>query len=84
MRRRFGYQRIYELLRPQFPGVNHKRVYRLSWQANLAVRRRKKSKQPIHEHVPPRLARTVNEVLENGFRERQSLGRVAPEVPHGR
>lgn len=29
VRRRFGYRRIHDLLRPQFPGVNHKRVYRL-------------------------------------------------------
>jgi hypothetical protein len=27
VRRRFGYRRIHDLLRPQFPGVNHKRVY---------------------------------------------------------
>ena len=29
VRRRFGYRRIHDLLRPQFPGVNHKRVYRM-------------------------------------------------------
>ena len=29
VRRRFGYRRIHDLLRPSFPGVNHKRVYRL-------------------------------------------------------
>ena len=40
VRRRFGYRRIHDLLRPQFPGVNHKRVYRLYRQSNLAVRRR--------------------------------------------
>ena len=28
-RRRFGYRRVHELLRGDFPGVNHKRVYRL-------------------------------------------------------
>jgi putative transposase len=28
-RRRFGYQRIHNLLRPAFPDVNHKRIYRL-------------------------------------------------------
>lgn len=42
-RRRFGHRRIHELLRPQFPGVNHKRVYRLYRHAILAVRRRKKA-----------------------------------------
>lgn len=29
VRRRFGYRRIHDLLRPQFPGVNHKREYLL-------------------------------------------------------
>jgi putative transposase len=34
------------MLRPDFPGVNHKRVYRLYSEANLAVRKRKKVKRP--------------------------------------
>ena len=59
------------MLRPQFPGVNHKRVYRLYRQANLAVRRRKKGKRLINERVPLQLARTVNEVL----RGQERLGR---------
>lgn len=67
MRRRFGYRRIHDLLRPQFPGVNHKRVYRLYRQANLAVRRRKKGKRPVNERVPLQLARTVNEVWSMDF-----------------
>jgi putative transposase len=29
VRQRFGYPRIHDLLRPEFPDVNHKRVYRL-------------------------------------------------------
>ena len=33
-----------DLLRQEFPGVIHKRVYRLYKNANLAVRRRKKVK----------------------------------------
>jgi len=37
VRRRFGYRRIHDLLRPEVPGVNHKRVYRLYSQAQLAV-----------------------------------------------
>jgi hypothetical protein len=32
---RFGYRRIHDMLRQEFPGVNHKRVYRLYRQANL-------------------------------------------------
>ena len=67
VRRRFGYRRIHDLLRPQFPGVNHKRVYRLYRQADLAVRRRKKAKRLINERVPLQLARTVNEVWSMDF-----------------
>ena len=28
-RRRFGYRRLHDLLRPEYPAVNHKKVYRL-------------------------------------------------------
>ena len=65
--RRFGYRRIHDLLRPQLPSVNHKRVYRLYRQANLAVRRSMKSKRPVNERVPLQLARTVNEVWSMDF-----------------
>lgn len=61
-RRRFGYRRIHDLLRPEFPGVNHKKVYRLYSAANLAVRKRKKVKRAPSERVPLQLARGVNEV----------------------
>jgi putative transposase len=66
-RRRFGYRRIHDLLRPEFPGVNHKRVYRLYSAANLAVRKRKKARRPGCERVPLQLARTVNEVWSMDF-----------------
>ena len=46
-RRRFGYRRVHDMLRPEFPGVNHKRVYRLYSEANLTVRKRKKAKRPV-------------------------------------
>ena len=55
VRRRFGYRRIHDLLRPEFPQVNHKRVYRLYRDANLAVCRRKKAKRPLSERVPLQL-----------------------------
>ncbi len=67
VRRRFGYRRIHDLLRPEFPHVNHKRVYRLYRDANLAVRRRKKAKRPLNERVPLQLAQTVNEVWSMDF-----------------
>ncbi|SDH84113.1 Transposase InsO and inactivated derivatives [Variovorax sp. OV700] len=66
-RRRFGYRRIHDMLRPHFPGVNHKRVYRLYSAANLAVRKRKKVKRPVSERVPLQLATTVNEVWSMDF-----------------
>ena len=66
-RRRFGYWRIHDLLRPELPQVNHKRVYRLYRDANLAVRRRKKAKRPLNERVPLLLAQTVNEVWSMDF-----------------
>lgn len=52
VRRRFGYRRIHDLLRLDFPGVNHKRVYRLYNQAQLAVRKRKKAKRALSERMP--------------------------------
>ena len=67
VRRRFGYRRIHDLLRPAFAGVNHKRVLRLYQQANLSVRRRKKAKRPSAERVPLQLARAVNEVWSMDF-----------------
>ncbi|WP_409513957.1 IS3 family transposase [Variovorax sp. MHTC-1] len=66
-RRRFGYRRIHDLLRPQYPGVNHKKIYRLYSKANLAVRKRKKVKRPASERVPLQLARSVNEVWSMDF-----------------
>jgi len=66
-RRRFGYRRVHDLLRRDFPSVNHKRVYRLYREANLAVRKRKKSKRLLNERVPLQLAKAVNEVWSMDF-----------------
>ncbi len=59
VRRRFGYRRIHDLLRPHFPGLNHKRVYRLYTEANLTVRKRRKAKRPLSERVPLQLAKSI-------------------------
>ena len=48
-------------------GWNHKRVYRLYKNANLAVRRRKKVKRPPNERVPLQIARKVNDVWSMDF-----------------
>ena len=68
-RRRFGYRRLHDLLRPEFPGVNHKKVYRLYQQAGLSVRRRKKAKFPDRQRQPQPLkaAALPNEVLSMDF-----------------
>ena len=52
VRRRFGYRRLHDLLDQEFPGVNHKKIYRLYREANLAVHRRKKVKRPTTERQP--------------------------------
>ena len=67
VRRRFGYRRIHDLLRPEFPGVNHKRVYRLYTEAHLTVRKRRKVKRPLSERVPLQLANSINEVWSMDF-----------------
>ena len=67
VRRRFGYRRIHDLLRPAFPRVNHKRVYRLYRDANLAVRKRKKVRRPPSERVALQAPTRVNEVWSMDF-----------------
>ncbi len=65
--RRLGYRRVHGLLCPAFPGINHKRVYRLYSQANLAVRKRKKVRRAAAERVPLQRATTVNAVWSMDF-----------------
>ncbi|MEY4756794.1 MAG: hypothetical protein RJA34_1692, partial [Pseudomonadota bacterium] len=67
VRRRFGYRRVHDLLRVDFPGVNHKRVYRLYSEANLAVRKRKKAHRPPAERTLLNIATQVNEVWSMDF-----------------
>ncbi|MFM7013279.1 MAG: IS3 family transposase [Betaproteobacteria bacterium] len=50
--RRFGYRRAHDLLRLDFPRVNHKRVNRLYRDANLAVRKRNKVRRASPECLP--------------------------------
>ena len=44
-RRRWGYRRIHDVLRPQYPGINHKRVYRIYTAEGLSIRKGKKTKR---------------------------------------
>ncbi|MGH8124879.1 MAG: IS3 family transposase [Rhodanobacteraceae bacterium] len=66
-RRRFGYRRLHDLLRLEFPGVNHKKVYRLYREANLAVRKRRKAKYPSALRQPLQAAHASNEVWSMDF-----------------
>ena len=66
-RRRFGYRRIHDMIRPRFPDVNHKRVYRLYKEAELSVRKRKKRKRPVDARLPLLQAQVPNEVWSMDF-----------------
>jgi len=67
VRRRFGYRRLHDLLRLEFPDVNHKKVYRLYREANLAVRRRRKVRRPPNERLPLAAASVPNAVWSMDF-----------------
>jgi putative transposase len=66
-RRRFGYRRLHDLVRKEFPGVNHKKIYRLYHEAKLAVRRRKKAKFPASQRQKLAAATAPNHVLSMDF-----------------
>ncbi len=51
-RRRFGYRRIWQLLRREGLYVNHKRVYRLYHLSGLGVKRRRRRKGLATERLP--------------------------------
>ena len=65
-RRRWGYRMIHDVLRPKYPGINHKRVYRLYTAEGLSIRKRKKSKR-IGLRVPLVAALTVNQTWSMDF-----------------
>jgi putative transposase len=67
VRRRFGYRRIHDLLRPAYPAINHKRIYRLYTEAQLTVRKRRKAKRPSGERQPLAPARAINEAWSMDF-----------------
>jgi putative transposase len=64
---RFGYRRIHDVLRPAYPEINHKRIYRLYSEAGLAVRRRRNVKRPSNERQPLLPASAINEVWSMDF-----------------
>lgn len=66
-RRRFGYRRLHALLRREGFEINHKRVYRLYSESNLAVKRRKKRKGVAVERQPLVLPDAPNETWSMDF-----------------
>ena len=66
-RRRFGYRRVHEMLRSEFPGVNHKKVFRLYREQSLAVRKRNKGKRYRGVRTPLVAATHVNQTWSLDF-----------------
>ena len=65
-RRRWGYRMIHDALRPQYPNVNHKRIYRLYRQEGLAIRKRKKTKR-VGARLPLVAASAINQTWSMDF-----------------
>ena len=64
--RRWVYRMIDDVLRLQYPGINHKRVYRLYTAEGLSIRKRKRTKR-IGVRVPLVAALAVNQTWRMGF-----------------
>lgn len=60
-RPRFGYRRLYVLLRREGYAVNHKRIHRLYRAEGLAVRRRTRKRVAIRRGVVPMVSTTPND-----------------------
>lgn len=65
-RRRWGYRMIHDVLRPEYPNINHKRVYRIYRAENLSIRKRKKAKR-VGVRVPLVAAVQVNQTWSMDF-----------------
>ena len=66
-RRRFGYRRVHDMLRSEFPSVNHKKIFRLYREQNLAVRKRNKGKTYRGVRTPLVAATHVNQTWSLDF-----------------
>jgi len=65
-RRRWGYRMIHDVLRPQYPDIDHKRVYRIYTAAGLSIRKRRKTKR-IGMRVPLVAAMAINQTWSMDF-----------------
>ena len=67
LRKRFGYRRLYTLLRREGVLVNHKRVYRLYREEGLSLRRRKRKRLTSEGRGPGEAASGQNQVWSLDF-----------------
>ena len=67
LRKRFGYRRLYVLLRREGVLVNHKRVYRLYREEGLSLRRRKRKRLTSEGRGPGEAASGANQVWSLDF-----------------
>lgn len=67
MRLHFGDQCVHHLLRPEFPNVRPKRMYRRYSAANLAVFKRRKVKRSVAGRTPLNIATQGNEEWSMDF-----------------
>jgi putative transposase len=65
-RTRWGYRMIHDVVARKYPGINHKRVYRLYSEAKLAMRKRK-SKRRSGVRVPLISSNIINETWSIDF-----------------
>jgi len=75
-RPRFGYRRLYLLLRREGWRINHKRVYRLYGEEGLSVRTKKRRKRASHCRVAPAPPSAPN--------QRWSMDFIADTLDNGR
>ncbi len=79
-RRRFGYRRIWQLLRREGLHVNHKRVYRLYHLSGLSVKRRRRRKGLATERLPLLRPAAPNLTSVDGFRHGRTFHRSQDQV----
>ncbi len=81
-RRRFGYRRIWQLLRREGLHVNHKRVYRLYHLSGLGVKRRRRRKGLATERLPLLRPAAFQSDLVDGFRHGRTFHRSQDQVSY--
>ena len=81
-RRRFGYRRIWQLLRREGLHVNHKRVYRLYHLSGLGVKRRRRRKGLATERLPLLRPDGAQSDLVDGFRHGRTFHRSQDQVSY--